>query len=87
MQNGITIGMKTAISVEDTLMAEADGAARDLGVSRSALITEALRDYLRRRRQAQISEQLNRVYANEPELSERQTVRKFKTKLPNLDRW
>ncbi len=38
MQNGITNGMKTAISVEDALMEEADGAARDLGVSRSALI-------------------------------------------------
>jgi metal-responsive CopG/Arc/MetJ family transcriptional regulator len=79
--------MKTAISVDDALMEQADGAARDLGLTRSALIAEALRDYLRRRRQARISEQLNQAYANEPDQRERQLVRKLKTKVPAPDRW
>jgi metal-responsive CopG/Arc/MetJ family transcriptional regulator len=79
--------MKTAISVDDALMEQADGAARDLGLSRSALIAEALRDYLRRRRQARISEQLNQAYAHEPDQRERQLVRKLKTKVPAPDRW
>jgi len=38
--------MNAVISVEDALLAEADIAARDLGLSRSGLIAEALREYL-----------------------------------------
>lgn len=87
MESGITKSMKTAISVEDALMEQADDAARDLGLSRSGLIAEALREYLRRRRRAQVSEQLNQAYANGPSPDERQLVRKLRTKLPALDRW
>jgi len=79
--------MKTAISVEDSLMDQADSAARDLGLSRSALISEALREYLKRRRQTRISEQLNKAYANEPSESERLTVRNLKTKIAKPARW
>lgn len=35
--------MKTAISLDDGLVAEADAAAMDLGLSRSGLNAEALR--------------------------------------------
>ena len=79
--------MKTAISVDDSLMEQADAAARDLGLSRSGLITEALRNYLRQRRRAQISEQLNQAYLNGPSPDERRLVRKLRTKLPVQDRW
>jgi metal-responsive CopG/Arc/MetJ family transcriptional regulator len=79
--------MKTAISVEDALMEQADDAARDLGLSRSGLIAEALREYLLRRRQVRVSDRLNQAYANEPNPDERQLVRKLKTKLPTPDRW
>ena len=87
MIRGITESMKTAISVDDSLMAQADDAARDLGLSRSALIAEALRDYLRQRRRARISEQLNQAYANSPGAGERSLVRKLKTKVPVPDQW
>jgi metal-responsive CopG/Arc/MetJ family transcriptional regulator len=87
MQLGITKSMKTAVSVDDALMEQADQAARDLGLSRSALVAEALRAFLRLRRQAQITEQLNRVYADEPSPAERRLVRKLKTKLPVRDAW
>jgi metal-responsive CopG/Arc/MetJ family transcriptional regulator len=79
--------MKTAISLEDELMVEADAAARDLGLSRSGLVAEALRDYLRRRRRAQISEKLNLAYADEPTVEERRLIRDLKTKLPKQERW
>ncbi len=79
--------MKTAISVDDALMAQADETARELGVSRSRLICEALREYLKKRRQARITEQLNRAYAKEPSPEERELVRRFKTKFPIRDRW
>ena len=79
--------MKTAISVDDALMRRADEAARDLGLSRSALVADALREYLSQRRRARISEQLDQAYANAPTPDERRLVRKLKTKLPAPDRW
>ena len=87
MQSGITKSMKTAISVDDALMEQADEAARDLGLSRSGLIADALRDYLRKRRRSRITEQLNRAYSNVPSPHERRLVRKLRTKLPVQDRW
>ena len=79
--------MKTAISVEDSLMEEADQAARSLGMSRSGFISEALKGHLKDLRQKRITEQLNRAYAEMPTQEERRLVRRFKTKLPIQDRW
>jgi len=79
--------MKTAISVDDTLMRHADQAARDLGLSRSGLVAEALRSFLRQRQRAQTTEQLNRAYADAPTDAERRLVRRMKTKFPVQDRW
>ena len=76
--------MKTAISVEDTLMQQADDAARELGLSRSALVAQALRDFLRQRHRAQITEQLNRAYA-EPSPAERILVQKMRKNFPIQD--
>lgn len=79
--------MKTAISVDDALMQQADEAARDLGLSRSRLISDALREYLQKRRRTLITEQLDRVYSNVPSVTERRLVRKLRTKLPAKDQW
>ena len=68
-------------------MEQTDEAARDLGLSRSGLIAEAVRDFLRQRRRTRITEQLNQAYANDPSPDERRLVRKLRTKLPVLDRW
>ena len=87
MHHGITKSMKTAISVDDSLMEQADEAAQYLGLSRSGLIADALRDYLRNRRRASISEQLNQAYSKAPNADERRLVRKLRTKLPVRDRW
>jgi metal-responsive CopG/Arc/MetJ family transcriptional regulator len=79
--------MKTAISVEDSLMAQADEAARDLGLSRSALIAQALHDFLKERRRSRTTEQLNQAYADEPRPDETHLIRKLKTKLPVQNGW
>lgn len=79
--------MKTAISVEDSLMSCADDAARELGLSRSALVSEALRKYLENRQNTKITEDLNKAYAQEPTVQERALVRKLPTKVPIVDRW
>ena len=80
--------MKTAISVEDTLMARADKAAGEAGVSRSKLFSIAMEDYLKKRRGEQITEQLNRSYANDDQAEERKIVAGMKEKMRAvLDEW
>ena len=81
--------MKTAISVDDRLLNEADQTAHAMGLSRSGLFSLALKDYLARRRREEIVGQLNRVYAREPERSERQTAARLKAKFRATirDRW
>lgn len=57
--------MKTAISIPDPLFKEAEAMAETLGMSRSELYTTALHDYIKQRRKTYITEQYNRVYAEE----------------------
>jgi metal-responsive CopG/Arc/MetJ family transcriptional regulator len=59
--------MKTAISLPDPLFAEAEAAAKDLGVSRSKLIQTALEDFLRRRRDEEVTAALNQSLAEHPD--------------------
>jgi metal-responsive CopG/Arc/MetJ family transcriptional regulator len=56
--------VKTAISIPDPLFAAAEEAARELGLSRSALYVRALRRYLARYQQTGITERLNHVYGS-----------------------
>jgi metal-responsive CopG/Arc/MetJ family transcriptional regulator len=81
--------MKTAISVDDKLLGEADRTAEKMGVSRSRLFSLALEDYLRRRRQEGITEQLNRVYSADPDHAERRIAAAVKNKLRRAiqERW
>jgi len=80
--------MKTAISVDDQLMSEADRAAREMGVSRSRLIATALAAYLRTRQQAEITARLNEAYA-EVDPAETRTRKLMKAKFHSTikDRW
>jgi metal-responsive CopG/Arc/MetJ family transcriptional regulator len=59
--------MKTAISIESSLLEEADRTATKLGVSRSRLVSLALAEYLKQQRNEDITRQLNRVYAHSSE--------------------
>jgi Arc/MetJ-type ribon-helix-helix transcriptional regulator len=52
--------MKIAISLPDPLSKEAKTAAKDLGLSRSELIRTALKDFLERRRNAELIAEINR---------------------------
>jgi Arc/MetJ family transcription regulator len=62
--------MKTAISIDDGLLQEADQTARLMGLSRSRLFAVAVRDFLQRQRQEQMLLRLNEVYENQPEPAE-----------------
>lgn len=62
--------VKTAISVDKDLFARTDDLARELGVTRSHLFGLAMEEFLRRRRNKQIFDQLNEGYANGPTAEE-----------------
>jgi len=70
--------MKTAISLEGRLLQEADRTARQMGISRSRLFSLALENYLRKRRNKEILDQLNEVYAEDPGPEERRIVAEMK---------
>lgn len=57
--------MKTAISLPDSVFEEAESLAKQLGISRSELYTNALKAYLRKYNRDEILSKLNRIYAQE----------------------
>lgn len=72
--------MKTVISLSAALLKDADRSAREMGVSRSHLLSLALERYLTRHRQEQLIEQLNAVYARRPSRGEARIVEGMKNK-------
>ncbi len=81
--------MKTAISIDDELLKAADEAARLMGLSRSRLFSMAVGDFLRRKEREEMLVQLNAVYAEGAEPSERQLLKGIKTRVRRTikDRW
>ena len=78
---GIIIGsMKTAISIDDGLLQEADEAAHLMGLSRSRLFALAVGDFLQQRRQQNILRQLNEVYAGGLKPTEKRLLNRIKGK-------
>ena len=57
--------MKTTISLPDPVFEEAESLAKQLGISRSELYTNALKAYLRKFSHDRILNQLNQVYSQE----------------------
>jgi metal-responsive CopG/Arc/MetJ family transcriptional regulator len=53
--------MKTAISLPDEVFHQADQLARRNGVSRSQLVSDALREYVARHAPDEITDAMNRV--------------------------
>lgn len=58
---GHTFGMKTAVSIPDEVFEQADTLARRIGVSRSQLVSEALREYVARHAPDDVAEAMDRV--------------------------
>ena len=57
--------MKTAISIPDSIYKAAEKLTIHLGMTRSALYTEAIKKFLLEFRNDKITEKLNMVYENE----------------------
>ena len=73
--------MKTAISIDDGLLHEADETARLMKLSRSRLFALAVGEFLKRRRKEMLL-RLNEVYANGVDHpAEKRLVARIKNKL------
>jgi metal-responsive CopG/Arc/MetJ family transcriptional regulator len=81
--------MKTAISIDDGILCEADKTARRMGLSRSRLFALAVDDFLRRQRQEQMLLRLNEVYGSESAPAEKRLLKGIKAKVRRTvkDRW
>jgi Arc/MetJ family transcription regulator len=81
--------MKTAISIDDGLLQEADKTARVMGLSRSRLFALAVGEFLHRQRREEMLLQLNNVYGDGQEPAEKRLFKKIKTKVRPLlkDAW
>jgi predicted transcriptional regulator len=73
--------MKTAISIDDGLLQEADETARVMGLSRSRLFALAVGDFLQRQRQEHMLARLNDVYAGGLEPAEKALLKRIKAKV------
>jgi predicted transcriptional regulator len=56
--------MKTAISIEDELFRRAEEAAKELGLSRSALYSQAVEEFIRTHMPNEITKKYNEVFAD-----------------------
>ncbi len=61
--------MKTAISIPDEIFSAAERAAKNLGVSRSELYTNAVREFVARYGRENITKKLNDVYLEKDDAS------------------
>jgi hypothetical protein len=81
--------MKTAISIDDGLLREADQTARAMGLSRSRLFTLAIGGFLRQQGREQMLSRLNEVYGGGPEPDQAELVGKIRAKVRRTvrERW
>ena len=81
--------MKTAISIDDGLLREADATARLMGLSRSRLFAVAVGDFLQRQRRERMLQQLNEVYAAGMEPAEAPLLKGIRDKFRRAvkERW
>ena len=77
--------MKTAISLPDDLFVRADKYAQDKGLSRSALIAEALREYIDRHKSRDITSQLNAAIASSGQPRDEAVIRQSRNRLKGVD--
>lgn len=70
--------IKTAISIDKSLFAQADALARRMKISRSRLFVIALEDYMRQQENRKLLEEVNAVYADGPSDEEKELLRRMR---------
>ena len=59
--------IKTAVSIDRELFSRGEMLAKELQLTRSGLIAQALEEFIAKRRNRNLLAKLNQVYANDPE--------------------
>ena len=72
--------MKTAISMEDDLFRAVSELAEQSRRPRSQIVSEAVRDYLERRKNSGLLEKINHVYQKPDAASEKRLRRRHKSR-------
>jgi len=70
--------VKTAISMQESLFAQAEDLARRMSVSRSRLFVLALEDYIHRQQNRELLTQINAAYVEEPDQAEQALRRRLR---------
>jgi predicted transcriptional regulator len=73
--------MKTAVSLDDDLLKQADEAARQMGLSRSRFVAAAISEFLHRKKQEDMLQQLNDIYAEGITPVEKRLLKGMKSKV------
>ena len=73
--NGITMSMKTAISLPDDIFKEIEEVTKECDCSRSQIFVMAVREFLERRKSKKLMEALNEAY-QETEVHEETRARR-----------
>lgn len=76
--------MKTPVSLDDTLLQEADEVARQMGLSRSRLFAVAVAEFLKRRKREKMLQQLNEVYADGATPTDKRLLKGMKAKVRRI---
>ena len=71
-------GIKTAISLDENLFNAVKETARDLNTSRSRVIRLALLEFMERRKNMRLLDQLNEAYKDEPTKEEENIARSMR---------
>lgn len=82
--------IKTAISMDNSLLAETDNIAQELDIPRSQVVSLALEEYIRRYRNKQLLAQINAAYSDQPDLDEIGTleiIRSYQRKRGEHEEW
>ena len=67
--------VKTAISMDESLFREADELAREMSISRSKLFSDALRDFIQRRKTEELTKRINEGLAGYPDEEDEEILR------------
>ena len=77
--------MKAAISLPDDLFLRADKFAQDKGLSRSAFVAEALREYIDRHQSADLTQRINDAIAAEGQPVDEVVLRQSRRRLRGVE--
>ena len=82
--------VKTAISIDESLLEETGHLAQELDIPRSQVVSLALEDYIRRYKNKQLLAQINDAYSDSPdsdEIGSLEVIRSHLRKLGEHEEW